>query len=291
MSKNFTPGQTTANGCTQSPAPVFCCVNTTANPVNNFYKKDDASSECAASFFLLCPRTGENRCHSVIIPCRLPNLNQPLLIRQWLSTYIPPFLISRKLIGINTSYFMKKLFSKSGMLAMMLMVVSLFFVSAAIGQTNTWTGTTNANWGTPTNWSLGIVPLSTHTVIIPDNATGGNDNPTVDVAAVCATLTMSTGTSARTLTISGTNSLTLSGALSIETGTGSGDNKIIAVGSGSLSCASISLANTGGNDRDCEVTLSSGTVTVSGNITMSGANDENAVRFTSTGILETLGAV
>ena len=51
MSKNFTP-ETTANGCTQSPAPVFCCVSTTINPVKKVDKSnDDATRKRCIIFF------------------------------------------------------------------------------------------------------------------------------------------------------------------------------------------------------------------------------------------------
>ena len=50
------------------------------------------------------------------------------------------------------------------------------------GQTNTWTGTTSTAWDTATNWSLNLVPITAHDVVIP-NVT---NKPTISVAgAVC----------------------------------------------------------------------------------------------------------
>ena len=149
MSKNFTPGQTTANGCTQSPAPVFCCVNTTTIPVHKLDKtNDDASRHCdceersrkhviasnakqSASFFLWSAyRRKQVSLSYHPLPVTQP---QPTAIDSSIAFNIHTTLSHLpKTTGINTSYFMKKLFSKSGMLAMMLMVVSLFFVSACV---------------------------------------------------------------------------------------------------------------------------------------------------------------
>jgi hypothetical protein len=122
-------------------------------------------------------------------------------------------------------------------------------------------------------------------VVIPNNASGTNDNPTVDVAAVCASLTLAAGDQPRTLTLSGSNSLTVSGAVTINSGSGSSDHKIIAVGSGTLSCTSISMADTGGDDRDCRVTVTSGIVIASGNISMSGSAARNQFTISGAGTL------
>jgi hypothetical protein len=155
---------------------------------------------------------------------------------------------------------------------------------------NNWTGTTSASWGNSSNWSLNRVPLSTDDVVIPNNATGANDNPTVDVTAVCASLTMSSGNLARTLNFSGTSSLTVSGAVSIQQPT-IAVAKTIAVAAGSLSCASVAMANTAGDAYDCQLTITTGTVTISGNIVMSGIATENQVAFTGAGTLNIGGSI
>src|ERR1043166_1990839 len=70
---------------------------------------------------------------------------------------------------------------------------------------NTWLGTTN-DWFTPSNWCTGIVPASTTDVIIPP---GTPNQPVINAAgAFCHTLTIS---SAASLTINGTNTLSVSG--------------------------------------------------------------------------------
>src|SRR4030095_8791153 len=51
MSKNFTP-EPTSNGCTQSPAPVFCCVATTSVEKNKSVAYDHDAARRPASFVL-----------------------------------------------------------------------------------------------------------------------------------------------------------------------------------------------------------------------------------------------
>src|SRR5688500_5074873 len=126
MSKNFTPEPTTANGCTQCPAPVFYCVVTTANPVHTIYKND--AKRCAASFFLLSGYRRKQTAYGYH-PLPVTNPQHPInnLSHPDMATTSSHF---------NTSYFMKKLLRRSGMLAMMLMMVSLFFVSNLKAQLN-----------------------------------------------------------------------------------------------------------------------------------------------------------
>ncbi|MBK7710037.1 MAG: putative Ig domain-containing protein [Bacteroidales bacterium] len=136
---------------------------------------------------------------------------------------------------------------------------------------------TNGNWDTNTTWSFtlggavgaGIYPQAGDFVIIQSNNT-----VTVNVNSACATVDFTTGNSgAASLTISGTNSLTVSGAVHIQqqnTG-GSGSTNTIAVGAGSLSCASIAMDATTSGTRFSQITISTGTVTVSGNITSAGS--------------------
>ncbi|MFN5919835.1 MAG: beta strand repeat-containing protein, partial [Bacteroidota bacterium] len=68
---------------------------------------------------------------------------------------------------------------------------------------NSWTGATNTDWATSSNWSDGIVPISTDYVSIPS---GPTNQPTIGSAAVCGILDIASGA---TLTISGSNTLTL----------------------------------------------------------------------------------
>ncbi len=167
------------------------------------------------------------------------------------------------------------------------LLLFLLSASSSWGQTtNTWDGSDSNNWNTAANWSLNAVPTTLHDVVIPNNF-----NVTVNTAAVCKTLVINSGGNSNTITISSTRSLTVSGAITINAGTGSNNNKILAVGSGTLTCASISIADTTNNNRDSEITISTGTVNVTGNIVMSGGSGRNAIRFSSSGTLNVGGNV
>ena len=71
------------------------------------------------------------------------------------------------------------------------------------GGNNTWTGAVNTDWNTSGNWCSGI-PTSATNVIIP----AGGNQPTISNAAICAGININSGA---TLTISGTNTLTVKG--------------------------------------------------------------------------------
>jgi len=155
-----------------------------------------------------------------------------------------------------------------------------------LGQTNTWDGSSSSNWNTAANWSLNLVPTSGHDVVIPDNF-----SVTVNTAAVCKTFTINGGGNSNTVTISTGQSLTVSGAVTINGGTGNNDNKTIAVGSSSFSCASISMADPGNDNRYCRVSATTGTINVTGNIVMSGNAARNQITFTGAGTLNLGGSI
>lgn len=152
-------------------------------------------------------------------------------------------------------------------------------------QTNTWDGSTSGNWNTSSNWSLNVVPTSSHDVVIPDGITA---TITVNTAAVCKSLTMNGGGSANTLTISGTNSLTVTNGITMGAGSGTNDHKTLSVNSGTLTAASLTMTATGGSSRQTRLSISTGTVNISGNISM-GAN--NFFNFSSNGTLNVGGNI
>jgi hypothetical protein len=66
----------------------------------------------------------------------------------------------------NTNNFMKQ----SLQIKMIIMVIGLFIISPTITNAQTWTGTTDTDWFTSTNWSTGIVPTTSDNVAIPNVA-------------------------------------------------------------------------------------------------------------------------
>jgi len=100
----------------------------------------------------------------------------------------------------------------------------------------TWTGATNTDWNTSSNWCGNVLPSSSTNVIIP-NVT---NKPTITAAAVCNDITISAGSS---LTISGTNTLTISGNFT-NNGTFTANNTTVTFdGSTSQSIAGTSFDN------------------------------------------------
>ncbi|MEI6754167.1 MAG: hypothetical protein WCK78_13495, partial [Paludibacter sp.] len=69
---------------------------------------------------------------------------------------------------------------------------------------NNWTGATNTDWGTTTNWSKGTVPTIYDAVFIP-NVT---NKPVIGAAANCNNITINASSS---VSITGTNTLTIAG--------------------------------------------------------------------------------
>jgi len=145
----------------------------------------------------------------------------------------------------------------------------------------------DGNWNSTGTWSAtsggasgASVPVAGDTVTIE----GGWD-VTVTAAAACATVDFTT-TTATSLTINSGITLDVSGAITIPR---SGANiNLIAVGAGILNAASISFTS-GGTTVRHQVTISTGTVTVTGNIV--GANASASVTFTGAGTLNAGGAV
>ena len=165
-----------------------------------------------------------------------------------------------------------------------IMLLFIFWLGSFIqvsGQKSWDRGAGTNNWGDGLNWSPDGVPASTDAVTIPNTA--GAATITVNVNAVCAGMTFTTGGLVSTVSINSGISLTVSGAVTINNLTAA--NKTIAVGAGSLSCTSITMSNTSTDSYDCRVTLSTGTVTVSGNITMNGSAARNQFTFTDAGAL------
>jgi hypothetical protein len=163
----------------------------------------------------------------------------------------------------------------------------LVIVSAANAQTRT--ATVSGNWNSATTWGGAAPPTSANAVIINDGV-----NVTVDVAsAACASLTMANGIVSNTLTISGTNSLSVTGAVTMGIGTEDDITRTVSVGAGSLSCASLAMGNPSSSDGGsaCILTLSTGTVSVTGNIDLAGNTNENFITFTGAGKLNVGGVL
>lgn len=172
---------------------------------------------------------------------------------------------------------MKKILQGTKALA----IVLLLMLTATMVNAQTRTASATGNWNNVATWGGASVPTSINDVVINDGVT-----VTVNVAASCASLTINGGGNVSAVTISGSNSLAVTGAITINSGTGSGDDKTVAVNAGTLSCASVSMATTGNDNRTNFLTISTGTATISGSIVMNDADvDRNRVEISGAGTL------
>ncbi len=143
----------------------------------------------------------------------------------------------------------------------------------------TYTANTTGNWSSAATWSGAGVPGSGDIAIINSGIT-----VTVDGTDACASLTINAPAAANGITISGTNSLTVGGAILMNTPTAA-VSSTMAVGGGTLTAASITIPGGALANENCILSVSTGTVNVSGNITFSGTAAQAKLTFTGSGTL------
>ena len=160
----------------------------------------------------------------------------------------------------------------------MILMVAGFPVSTASAAVCTSTGT--GLWSVAATWSCGYVPGPSDDVMIADGTT-----VTLDVAsATVNSLTINDGLDTTGLIIAGTNALTVNQNVYVVNSTGGVIVHSVNVGAGTLNVGGDLDMNYGSTTHLSELTLSTGTVTVNGNInTSSQANSE--VIFTGSGTL------
>jgi hypothetical protein len=127
------------------------------------------------------------------------------------------------------------------------------------------TASVSGNWSDTATWGGQSVPVLGDTVVINDGI-----NVTVDTAAACDSLIFTATNTSNAVTISGSNSLTITNALTLPSPSGASQTETVNVGAGTLSAGSVSLGGVG-SGRNTTLLISTGTVTVSGNITSAGA--------------------
>jgi len=135
---------------------------------------------------------------------------------------------------------------------LLILFIGLCINAVVFAQTNTWDGSNGTNWNTAANWSLNLVPTSTHDVVI-------NINAAIDVDATPPNL--------KSLSISGnaTVSFTCSGANRTITITNTGTGFSIANGSS----LALDGQNAGGG-RSMNIAFALATVTsnIAGSLTL-----------------------
>lgn len=149
----------------------------------------------------------------------------------------------------------------------------------------------SGNWNTNTTWSttgFGGGPAASTPGLNDFVFIGGGRTVTVTGAEQCSALSFDAGTSVtNTLTIGLGTSLSVTGAITIPRTVTSGAN-ILNVGAGSLTSASLSFTTTGGGAGH-QLSISTGTATISGNI--SGIGPSSTVSFSGAGLLRVGGSM
>ncbi|MCX6879487.1 MAG: hypothetical protein NTW21_37640 [Verrucomicrobia bacterium] len=125
------------------------------------------------------------------------------------------------------------------------------------------TASVSGNWSSTATWGGNPVPAAADTVTINQGV-----NVTVDTAAVCTSLTWTAIGLDTTLTISGANTLSVSGNITMPR-PAAGFNLTMAIGAGTVTCGSLTMSATTPTTaarRDI-ITISTGTLNVSGVVT------------------------
>ncbi len=177
--------------------------------------------------------------------------------------------------------------------ALAILTAILLWGGTAIGQTNTWDGSTSNDWNTATNWSLNLVPIAAHDVVININAAitfSGNGVAGSLTISGNRVVSLTAAGGGRTLTLSKTTGPALdvqSGStLSIAGTTGGGTRDMtltFAAPAGKVATIAGTFDNTGIGDGT-DYNTSNAITTVSGTfIDRDALTGDNATRFIVTG--------
>jgi len=141
-----------------------------------------------------------------------------------------------------------------------ILMVIVLLLPGVNGFTATRTASKTGNWSNTATWGGQPVPTALDDVFINSRIT-----LTVDITAVCQSLTFNPVSRNTYLIISGTNSLTVTGLVFMPTPSKNRSCNID-VGDGVLTCGSLTLNSSSKSQRDI-VTIGTGTLSVSGAIT------------------------
>lgn len=148
------------------------------------------------------------------------------------------------------------------------------------------------NWNSNTSWSTvtyGGAVATAFPVSGDDVNIGGGFTITVTAAAACATLSyLSNDTNTNSVNLNSGITLDVSGTITIPRGSNPNTNTL-AVGAGTLTGGSLAFTNSGTNQRHF-LTISTGTATISGDVTTDGSSTSPTITFTGSGTLNLGGA-
>lgn len=155
----------------------------------------------------------------------------------------------------------------------------LLLIPGYLAQGATRTASVTGNWSNTATWGGSAVPVAGDAVVVNSGIT-----VTVDVAAVCTSITINAAAATNGITISGTNTLTVSAAITMNAAS-AGVVSSLNVGAGTLGAGSISIAGSSTSGRTTQLTISTGTVNCTGTITFTGTAAQAQFVFSGTGVL------
>lgn len=152
---------------------------------------------------------------------------------------------------------------------------------------STWQRYNGLAWSTPTTaqgypgrYSTGLVTIQTgHTITL-------NVSP---VSSINAVLINADGADTK-LTVSGMNVLSVTNAITLDPPNTNNVSATLDVAAGSITCSSLNSTNSTNDLRDCKVSISTGNLTVTGNIAMGNNVTRNDITFTGAGLLKVGGS-
>ena len=172
---------------------------------------------------------------------------------------------------------------KKCLLSIQFFCVMLAFMLLASTTNAQRTASASGPWNNTATWGGASVPTSSDDVTINNGVT-----VTVNVAnAQCKSITIGSTSTPGGITINGTNSLSVTNDVNIGALLDNSSGVTIAVGAGTFSCANFTMAdvNSGISNDNITLSISSGTATITGSVTMNGSNSENFVTITGAGTL------
>ncbi len=172
-----------------------------------------------------------------------------------------------------------------------LSLLILFFISSIVfsqsdGDYRTST-TGTIDWSTVANWEVYNSGAWAAAAEYPGQSAGTGEvtinsgaQITLDLtpANAVGSLTFADGTTSATDVTFGNNSLTITGAVTFGNPSANAGDQFVYVNSGILTCASVTMVDTGDDGEDTGIEIEGGTLSVSGNISMADAN-RNTLSF------------
>jgi len=184
---------------------------------------------------------------------------------------------NKKTIKEFTNCLFGKFFSNAVMLGLFI----LLLFSASTAQSATITAVATGNWNSTTAnapWPGGTIPTSSDSVVIPSGVV-----ITVNTTAAALAINLLSPSSNNGITISSTNTLTVTRGIIIAAPSNTATNTV-AVGTGTLTAGSISITGGSQNNRNAILSVSTGTITTTGTgISFGGTSSRAQLNFSGAG--------